>query len=201
MILAFWTFINIGGMDSTLYRANVPRGRVGAWIRYVCILAFRFQFHPPPSLLSTTYLGLTIFLSTCQVIAGLPGLLPTGIAPFFNIDLYVPSTNKNTDKKKKKVVFPTIAVNVDVVETQHVEISQSKSPPPCITPPPRGGGETQGRGKRRMKTSDLQILRFLGEGTNGQVCLAVDRESKIEMKVALKAILNEGECVNSLRWP
>jgi len=43
-----------------------------------------------------------------------------------------------------------------------------------------------------MKTSDLQILRFLGEGTNGQVCLAVDTGSKTETQVALKAIFKRG---------
>jgi len=49
---------------------------------------------------------------------------------------------------------------------------------------------TQRRKRRRMKTSDFKFLRFLGEGTNGQVCLAVDKAT--QTRVAFKAIVKRG---------
>lgn len=41
-----------------------------------------------------------------------------------------------------------------------------------------------------MNTADLQVLRFLGEGTSGKVYLVKDRMSKV--KLALKVIPKKG---------
>ena len=71
-----------------------------------------------------------------------------------------------------------------------MEISQVDPPDDRTTHP--SSPPTQSRPvQRRMRTSDLRFMRFLGEGTNGQVCLATDRISRT--RVAVKAVFKRGK--------
>ena len=42
-----------------------------------------------------------------------------------------------------------------------------------------------------IRTADLEIIRFLGEGANGQVCLV--KAKKINRRLAVKAIWKDGK--------
>lgn len=60
------------------------------------------------------------------------------------------------------------------------------SPPAGVMPPSYASLVNVNVGPRRMKTADLKVLRFLGEGTSGRVYMV--RDTVTDMKMALKVV-------------